>query len=142
MKLGEITEGVVTPLERRQAIQQGDFSKNIGFAIKNDLSKIIKKHIDTNWKHNTNFLDQGIQYTGDDAPAANKVIDAIIGDVYGYFIDIPRKLVTRVKKSTRTLNGSSQTVYTVTPRDSSSQIEFFKFDDKPEMGVIILNRKG
>ena len=69
--------------------------------------------------------------------AANKVIDAIIGDLYGYFVDVPMKERTQVKKSTRTVGQQKQEVYTVKPSKADSQIEFFKFMDKPELGVLI-----
>jgi len=138
MQLDNLLEATLSASDRRKMIQQGNFSKNVAFAIRGDLEKIIKKHInDKEWTYNKQFLDQGVQYKGEDVNAANKVIDTIIGDLYGYFIDIPKKEITRVKKTTRTVGTDQQEVYTVTPQEGSPQIEFFKFKNKPELGILM-----
>jgi hypothetical protein len=138
MKLDDIIEENFSRQEKRKAIQLGNVSKDIAFAIGNDLAKIIKKHInDKDWKYDKHFLDQGIRYKGEDTKAANKTIDAIIGDIYGYFVDVPKKEVTRVKKGTRIVGGENQEVYTIKPQDAKTQIEFFKFLEKPALGIMI-----
>jgi len=137
MELDMLFESSISASNRRKMIQQGNFSKDVAFAVRGDLEKIIKKHIDKDWKYNKHYLDQGIQYKGEDVKAANKVIDAIIGDLYGYFIDVPKKEITRVKKTTRTVGNDQQEVYTITPQDGKPQIEFFKFKNKPELGSIM-----
>ena len=66
-----------------------------------------------------------------------KVIDEIIGDIYGYFVDVPMKERTQVKKSKRTIGNVKQEVYTVNPHGAKPQIQFFKFLTSPELGVTI-----
>ena len=138
MNLNDLNEASnLTASDKRKAIQQGGLTKDVAFSIKKDLAKIVKKRYNSKeWKYNTHFLDQGLQYKGDNIDKANKVIDDTIGDLYGYFVDVPMKERVRVKKSTRTVGTHEQEVYTVTPTKAEPQIEFFKFKDKPELGIL------
>ena len=160
MKVIEILDEAQTPAQKaakaksakRMAAQKGNFDKSMAFSLMGSLAKIIKKHAKgDDWDYNKSYLDQGLVYTGKDDDMAHNMIDAIIGDMYGYFVDGSMKERVRVKRSTRMAGDQEQEVYTVMPmgtfthpmgikrKKADSQLEFFKFIDKPALGVLFSN---
>lgn len=138
MKLETLQEADLSKKEVRLAVQQGNISKSVAFKVSTDLAKIIKKHINTDWKYSKQYLDQGIEYIGEDTAEANKVVDIIIGDIYGYFSDGNRRDRSQVKDMMRAIGEAKQKVYYVNPvNEAKPQIEFFKFLNKPAMGINI-----
>ena len=160
MKVTEILNEAQTPAQKaakaksakRLKAQAGNFDKSTAFSLMGSLAKIIKKHAKgDDWDYHKSYLDQGLDYTGKDVSTANKVIDAIIGDMYGYFVDGSPKDRVRVKHSERVAGNETQDVYTVVPMGKfthpmglkrikqESQLEFFRFKQKPSLGVLFSN---
>ena len=160
VKVTEILNEAQTPAQKaktakaakRMAAQAGNFDKKMAFSLMGSLAKIIKKHAKgDDWDYHKSYLDQGLDYTGTDTETANKVIDAIIGDMYGYFVDGSAKDRVMVKHSDRVAGNETQDVYTVIPMGKfthpmgmrrikqQSQLEFFRFKQKPSLGVLFSN---
>ena len=112
----------VSPKEMRLAVQNGTVDVPTGFALRSAFKKIILKHaVGPDWELKRNFLDTGLYYTGEDMQEASRVVHTIIGDLYGFFQDGPKREITRVVKQ----DEPERTGYVVKPVNQPSQIQFF-----------------
>lgn len=106
----------------RLAIQSGTVDKTMGFALRSTFKKIIEKHTTgSNWEIKQSFLDTGLYYTGEDVQEVVPAMQAIIGDLYGFFQNGPKREITRVVKE----DDDISVTYVVKPVDAPSQIQFF-----------------
>ena len=126
MRLSEITKKELQP-----SIQKGEASWKDSLAIKDNILKLVKSNIKQSkddWTIHSEVkypISFGLQYTGNDTHYAQTVLDKLIGDVYGYFVDGPVKQRTRTKN---VVNNNEQIKFVVTPTHTPGKPDTKKDD--------------
>jgi len=77
----------------------GTIDKKQAWGVKKALTNIVAKYaVGDDWKMESQYLDAGLYYMGDDMEEAKRVGNEVIGALYGFFQDGSKKSITKLKR--------------------------------------------
>jgi len=83
----------------RMSTQSGTIDKKQAWGVKKALTNIVAKYaVGDDWKMESQYLDAGLYYMGDDIEEAKRVGMEVIGALYGFFQDGSKKSITKLKR--------------------------------------------